>query len=90
MRRCRFQDPRDGEDMADLRSVPHGNYEWHRERGMIFSLREGFVWASWPDTEATVRLGRHDKVAAMMRDFLAQDALSERLGERNQSAPSRE
>ena len=76
--------------MADLRRVPHANYERHAERDMIFSLRDGFVWASWPDTDATVRLGRHDKVAAMMRDFLAQDALSERLGERNPSAPSRE
>jgi hypothetical protein len=76
--------------MAELRRVPHANYERHRERDMIFSLRDGFVWASWPDTDATVRLGRHDKVAAMMRDFLAQDALSERLGERNLGAPSRE
>lgn len=76
--------------MADLSRSTHANYERHPERDLIFSLRDGFVWASWPDTEATVRLGRHDKVAAMMRDFLAQDALSERLSERNPSAPSRE
>ena len=52
-----------------------------RDMGLkiIFSLRDGYVWASWPETEAAVRLGRHDLVAAMMTDFLAQDALGERL-----------
>jgi len=49
------------------------------EEEIIFSLRDDFVWASWPDTNATVRLGRHDVVAAMMQDFLAQDALGQRL-----------
>jgi len=52
---------------------------WEPELGIVFSSREGFVWASWPETEAAVRLGRHDMVAAMMADFLAQDALGERL-----------
>ena len=37
------------------------------------------MWASWPDTNAAVKLGRHDVVAAMMEDFLAQDALGQRL-----------
>jgi len=49
------------------------------EEEIIFSLRDGFVWASWPDTNATVRLGRHGMVAAMMEDFLAQDAIGQRL-----------
>ena len=49
------------------------------ELDIIFSLADGFVWASWPGTSASVRLGRHDVVALMMEDFLAQDALSERL-----------
>ena len=49
------------------------------EEEIIFSLRDDYIWASWPDTNATVRLGRHDMVAAMMQDFLAQDALGERL-----------
>lgn len=46
---------------------------------IIFSSREGYVWASWPDTNATVRLGSHELVAAMMQDFLAQDTLGRRL-----------
>ena len=53
--------------------------EWKPEEELFFSSRGGFVWVSWPDTEAAVRLGRHEKVAAMMRDFLAQDALGKRL-----------
>jgi hypothetical protein len=54
-------------------------HRWEPELGIVFSSREGFAWASWPETEVAVRLGRHDMVAAMMRDFLAQDALGERL-----------
>jgi hypothetical protein len=52
---------------------------WEPELGIVFSSRDGFAWASWPESEAAVRLGRHDMVAAMMRDFLAQDALGKRL-----------
>ena len=55
---------------------------WEPECGITFSSRDGFVWASWPNTEAAVRLGRHDMIAAMMRDFLAQDALGRRLTHR--------
>jgi hypothetical protein len=49
------------------------------EREIIFSLRDGFIWASWPGTNAATRLGRQEMVSAMMRDFLAQDAVGERL-----------
>jgi len=52
---------------------------WEPELGIIFSSREGFAWASWPETEVAIRLGRHEMVAAMMQDFLAQDALGKRL-----------
>ncbi len=52
---------------------------WEPELGIIFSSRDGFVWASWPETEASVRLGRQEIVSMMMRDFLAQNALGERL-----------
>ena len=48
------------------------------ELQMIFSLRDGYVWVSWPQGQA-VKLGRHEAVSAMMRDFLAQDALGKRL-----------
>ena len=50
------------------------------EEAIIFSLLDGYVLASWPGTDASVRLGRHELVAAMMEDFLAQDALGKRLG----------
>ena len=55
---------------------------WEPELGITFSSRDGFVWASWPNTEAAVRLGRDDTITAMMRDFLAQDALGKRLTHR--------
>jgi len=63
--------------IPDASSFSHGS-----EPGLeiIFSSRDGFVWASWPDTNATVRLGRHEMVAAMMQDFLDQDSLGRRLG----------
>lgn len=54
------------------------------EEEIIFSLRDGYVLGSWPGTNASVRLGRHEVVAAMMGDFLAQDALGRRLA-RSQS-----
>jgi hypothetical protein len=53
-----------------------------RAGNVVFSLEDGFVWASWSGTEHMVRLGRHDEVTAMMRDFLAQNAVGERLWER--------
>ena len=53
--------------------------------GIIFSSLDGYVWASWPDSNATIRLGRHEVVAAMMRDFLAQDSLGKRLDRRPQA-----
>jgi hypothetical protein len=55
--------------------------ENHWEPDIVFSLRDGFVWVSWPETEAAIKLGRHEAVAHMMRDFLAQDALGQRLTE---------
>jgi len=51
------------------------------EETIIFSLLDGYVLASWPGTEASVRLGRHEMVAAMMKDFLAQDELGKRLAQ---------
>jgi hypothetical protein len=46
---------------------------------IIFSLVDGFVWACWPGTSASVRLGDHEPVIEMMRDFLAQCDLGDRL-----------
>lgn len=45
---------------------------------IIFSSRDGYVWASWPNGDST-RLGQHEVVAEMMRHFLAQDDLGKRL-----------
>ena len=49
------------------------------EPDIVFSLRDGFVWVSWPETEAALKLGRHEAVTLMMRDFLAQDDLGQRV-----------
>jgi len=51
------------------------------EEAIIFSLLDDYVFASWPGTDASVRLGRHEMVAAMMKDFLAQDELGKRLAQ---------
>ena len=46
---------------------------------MILSLVDGFVWVCWPGTNASVRLGNHETVIAVMRDFLTQCEIAERL-----------
>ena len=46
---------------------------------VIFSLRDDAVWASWPSRDGSVRLGSYDTVIDMMRDFLAQCELGERM-----------
>ena len=49
---------------------------------IIFSLVNGSVWASWPGKDASVELGESHAVTFMMRDFVAQCELGERLGRR--------
>lgn len=39
--------------------------------GVIFSLENGEVWASWHGQDLPVRLGSQKRVSEMMRDFLA-------------------
>jgi hypothetical protein len=56
------------------------DHETGPEQEIIFSERDGYILASWPGTNASVRLGRRETVAAMMKDFLEQAALGERLG----------
>ena len=51
----------------------------HLRDDLIFSLTDGFVWASWPGTVASVKLGTWESVTAVMRDFLAQCELGDRL-----------
>ena len=62
-----------GESMSDRDSL---------HQHVIFSLMDGFVWASWPGTDVVVRLGGHDAVSVMMQDFLAQNAVAARLENR--------
>ena len=47
--------------------------------GIVFSLEQGEVWASWYGQAAPVNLGSQRKVSEMMEDFLAQVELGERL-----------
>lgn len=77
-----------GQAMTKSNATSSADKRCESELGIVFSLRDGLVWASWPDTEISVRLGRHDMVASMMRDFLAQDALGKRLGACRRTAAS--
>lgn len=58
---------------------PPWELSWQPEQQIVFSSRDGYVWASWPRTNAAMRLGRSDAVAYMMRDFLAQNDVATRL-----------
>lgn len=49
---------------------------------IIFSFVDGAVWASWPSQKGSVKLGAYDAVTYMMRDFLAQCELGERMAHR--------
>jgi len=55
----------------------------HASHALLFSLEDGFVFASWPGASGSVRLGTYEDVREMMRDFLAQSEVGDRLsGER--------
>lgn len=47
--------------------------------GVVFSLRDNQVWASWYGQGAPVLLGSEAKVSTMMQDFLAQVEVGKRL-----------
>ena len=47
--------------------------------GIVFSSENGDAWASWQGHGCSVRLGTQEEVAEMMRDFLLQKDLGERL-----------
>jgi hypothetical protein len=49
---------------------------------LVFSLADGIVWVSWPGTTARVQLGHYDGVTDMMRNFLAQCELGERMSKK--------
>jgi hypothetical protein len=62
--------PADGADGSDKR------------RGVVLSHRNGSVWVSWEATTTSIEMGPADEVIEMMRDFLAQTDLGERLARR--------
>ena len=47
--------------------------------GVVFSLENDEVWASWYGSEVPMRLGSQQRVEAMMEDFLAQVKVGKRL-----------
>lgn len=47
--------------------------------GVMFSLKNGQAWASWPTAGFHLSLGPRDDVAEMMKDFVAQVELGKRL-----------
>ena len=49
---------------------------------IVFSSEGGIIWASWPGKGTTVELGHYDGVTHMMRDFLDQCDLAERMAGR--------
>ncbi len=51
--------------------------------GIVFSLDQGKVWASWYGQGPPVLLGSQRKVSVMMEDFLAQEELGKRLTRRS-------
>jgi hypothetical protein len=51
--------------------------------GIVFSLEQGTVWASWYGQGSPVRLGSQRRVSEMMKDFLAQEELAKRLNRRS-------
>jgi hypothetical protein len=55
------------------------NWETARDSGPVFSLTDGYVWASWYDGQQPVRLGPVDAVVERMQDFIAQSEFGERL-----------
>jgi hypothetical protein len=61
---------------------PHGSDSRHPGFEVIFSLADGFAWMSWPGSDAKVRVGAYEAVAAAMQDFLLQGEVGERLTRR--------
>jgi hypothetical protein len=50
--------------------------------GVIFSMEDGHVWASWYGQGPPVCLGSQRRVGQMMEDFLAQEELAKRFADR--------
>jgi hypothetical protein len=61
----------------------HGRGADETEGGVVFSLQDNQVWASWYGLDEPVRLGSQQKVEIMMADFLAQSEVAKRLSGQN-------
>jgi hypothetical protein len=51
--------------------------------GVVFSMEDGHVWASWYGQGPPVCLGSQQRVDRMMEDFLAQEELARRLSDQS-------
>ena len=60
----------------------HRSGEDEAAGGVVFSLEEGKVWASWYGRGPSVLLGSQNKVSTMMKDFLAQEEVARRMNGR--------
>ena len=49
------------------------------EDGLVLSVNEGRVWASWPEGRSAVMLGDHEAVLLAMSYFIRQSEAAERL-----------
>jgi hypothetical protein len=58
--------------------------------GVFFSLESGQAWASWPTAGFHLRLGAQDDVVAMMKDFIGQVELGNRLARQTSSTAFQE
>ena len=56
--------------------------------GIVLSLRDDLVWASWRDDRAPVVLGDHRAVLSAMHDFIRQSEIGERLVNKGLNAAS--
>ena len=56
---------------------------------VVLSSSDGSVWASCPGAAGPVRLGTHEVVEAVMRDFLAQCECAKRLNRHCGVAPNK-
>jgi hypothetical protein len=53
--------------------------EFVRDPGPVFSLTDGYVWASWYDGREPINLGAVDAVIERMQDFIDQSAFGAKL-----------
>ena len=73
--------------MIGIAALVRGVIESHQRRddtagGVIFSLEDGEVWATWHGQGPPVRLGSKKRVTEMMQDFLVHSDRSSKLPRR--------